>query len=58
MINFAKSEIIPLKKPTLTKEETQKKLLKDEFTAPGSAKKRESNAPEKGKTTLLEVKNA
>ena len=34
------------------------KLLKDEFPKPGSAKNRKSNAPEKGKTTLLEVKNA
>ena len=41
-----------------TTEEIVQKLLKDEFTTPGSAKKRESNAPEKGKTTLLEVKNA
>ena len=35
-----------------------KKLLIDEFPEPGSAKNRESNAPENGKTTLLEVKNA
>ena len=41
-----------------TTEEIVQKLLKDEFTKPGSAKKRENNAPEKGKTTLLEVKNA
>ncbi len=34
------------------------KLLKDEFPQPGSSKHRKSNAPEKGKTTLLEVKNA
>ncbi len=34
------------------------KLLKDEFPSPGSVKNRKSNAPEKGKTSLLEVKNA
>lgn len=34
------------------------KLLKDEFPEPGSAKNRKNNAPEKGKTTLLDVKNA
>ena len=34
------------------------KLLRDEFPDPGSAKKRKSNAPESGKTTLLEIKNA
>ena len=34
------------------------KLLKDEFPQPGSAKKRKSNAPESGKTTLLDIKNA
>ena len=34
------------------------KLLKDEFPKPGSFKNRKSNAPEKGKTTLLEIKNA
>jgi NADH-quinone oxidoreductase E subunit len=34
------------------------KILKDEFPEPGSSKHRKSNAPEKGKTTLLEVKNA
>jgi len=39
-------------------EEIIKKLLKDEFSKPGSAKNRKNNAPEKGKTTLLEVKNA
>ena len=33
-------------------------LLKDEFPEPGSARKRKSNAPEMGKTTLTEVKNA
>jgi len=41
-----------------TAEEIIQRLLKDEFPAPGSAKNRKSNAPEKGKTTLLEVKNA
>ena len=39
-------------------EEIIQLLLKDEFTKPGSAKKRESNAPITGKTTLLEVKDA
>tara|TARA_Y100000590_G_scaffold177811_1_gene202999 strand:- start:180 stop:788 length:609 start_codon:yes stop_codon:yes gene_type:complete len=39
-------------------EEIVKKLLKDEFLEPGSAKNRKSNAPENGKTTLIEVKNA
>jgi len=34
------------------------KLLKDEFPEPGSVKNRKSNASEKGKTTLLETKNA
>ena len=33
-------------------------LLKDKFPKPGSAKNRENTAPENGKTTLLEVKNA
>ena len=33
-------------------------LLKDEFPKPGSATDRKSNAPEKGKTTLLSIKNA
>ena len=35
-----------------------KNLLKDQFPKSGSLKNRKSNAPEKGKTTLLEVKNA
>ena len=39
-------------------EEIISKLLKDELPKPGSVKNRTSNAPEKGKTTLLEVKNA
>ncbi len=39
-------------------EETIKKLLKDELPKPGSAKNRKSSAPESGKTSLLEVKNA
>ena len=34
------------------------KLLKDEFPTPGSATGRKNNSPEKGKTTLIEVKNA
>jgi NADH-quinone oxidoreductase E subunit len=33
-------------------------LLNDNFPTPGSAKNRKNNAPEKGKTTLLQVKNA
>ena len=33
-------------------------LLADKLPAPGSAKNRKNTAPEKGKTTLLEVKNA
>ena len=39
-------------------EEIIQKLLKDEFPEPGSAKNRKSNAPESGKTTLMEIKNA
>ena len=39
-------------------EEIIQNLLKDEFPEPGSARKRKSNAPEMGKTTLTEVKNA
>jgi len=41
-----------------TAEKIIKGLLKEEFPTPGSAKNRKSNAPEKGKTTLLEEKNA
>ena len=33
-------------------------LIDDKFPEPGSAKNRKNNAPEKGKTTLLEIKNA
>ena len=33
-------------------------LLEDKLPTPGSAKNRQNTAPEKGKTTLLEVKNA
>ena len=33
-------------------------LLKDNLPKPGSAKNRKSNAPEKGKTTLIGIKNA
>ena len=33
-------------------------LLNDKFPKPGSARNRKSNAPAKGKTTLLEIKNA
>ena len=39
-------------------EDIIKKLLKNEFPEPGSARNRKNNSPEKGKTTLLEVKNA
>ena len=39
-------------------EEIIKKLLKDEFPKPGSAKNRNNNAPENGKTTLIGIKNA
>ena len=39
-------------------EEIIQKLLKDEFPKPGSSRGRKNNSPEKGKTTLLEVKNA
>ena len=39
-------------------EEIVLQLLKNEFPKPGSAKNRKNNSPEKGKTTLLEVKNA
>ena len=33
-------------------------LLEDKLPIPGSAKNRKNTAPEKGKTTLLEIKNA
>ena len=33
-------------------------LLRDEFPKPGSSKNRKNTSPEKGKTTLLKVKNA
>jgi hypothetical protein len=33
-------------------------LLEDKLPTPGSAKSRKNTAPEKGKTTLLQVKNA
>ena len=36
-------------------EEIIHRLLNDEFPEPGSAKNRKNNAPEKGKTTLLEL---
>ncbi len=39
-------------------EEIIKDLLNDKLRKPGSSKNRKSNAPERGKTTLLEVKNA
>ena len=39
-------------------EEIIQLLIKDKFPEPGSAKNRKNNAPEKGKTTLLDIKNA
>ena len=39
-------------------EDIVKALLEDKLPDPGSAKNRKNTAPEKGKTTLLEVKNA
>ena len=39
-------------------EEIIEMLLKDKYSTPGSAKNRKSSAPEKGKTSLLEEKNA
>ena len=39
-------------------EEIIQTLLEGKFPTPGSAKNRKNTAPEKGKTTLLEVKNA
>ena len=39
-------------------EEIIKKLLSDEFPEPGSSKNRKNNAPESGKTTLIDIKNA
>ena len=39
-------------------EEIIKKLLNDEFPKSGSAKSRKGNVSEKGKTSLIEVKNA
>ena len=39
-------------------EEIFKRILNNDFPEPGSSKKRTSNAPEKGRSTLLEVKNA
>ena len=39
-------------------DEIIKKLLKDEFPKPGSARNRVNNSPEKGKTTLIDIKNA
>ena len=39
-------------------EEIIQTLLGDKLPKPGSAKNRENTAPEKGKTTLLEIKNA
>jgi len=39
-------------------EEIIQMLLNDEFPKPGSYRNRKNTAPEKGRTTLLEVKNA
>ena len=39
-------------------EEIIQNLLEDKLAKPGSAKNRKNTAPEKGKTTLLEIKNA
>ena len=39
-------------------EEIIKDLLEDKMPKSGSARNRQSNAPEKGRVTLLEVKNA
>ena len=39
-------------------EEIVLQLLNDNFPSPGSAKNRKNNAPEKGKTTLIDIKNA
>ena len=39
-------------------EEIIQKLLEGKWPTPGSAKNRKNTAPEKGKTTLIEVKNA
>ena len=39
-------------------EEIIQKVLDDKLPKPGSAKNRTNTAPEKGKTTLLEIKNA
>lgn len=39
-------------------EEIIQTVIKDELPTPGSSKNRKNTAPEKGKTTLLEVKNA
>ena len=41
-----------------TTEEIILKLLNDSFPNPGSAKNRKNNAPENGKTTLINLKNA
>jgi len=42
----------------ISAEQIIQKLLNNQFPKPGSMRNRKSNAPEKGKTTLLEVKNA
>ena len=39
-------------------EEIVLQLLNNNFPSPGSAKNRKNNAPKKGKTTLIDIKNA
>ena len=43
---------------TITLKDGIETLLKEKLPEPGSVKNRKNTAPEKGKTTLLEVKNA
>jgi len=43
---------------TNSTEKIIKRLLNDDFPKPGSVKNRKNNAPESGKTTLLDLKNA
>jgi len=59
MLNFAKSEIIPLKKPTQTKEETQKKLLTDVLKPlPKPIKKKKVEVVEEKVVTKKEKKSS
>ena len=58
-LNFAKSEIIPLKKPTQTKEETQKKLLTDVLKPlPKPIKKKKIEIVEEKVVTKKEKKSS